>query len=285
MSTVLPDQHEGIRTYQVWLELLTTLSKIPVSSNRITGLQERTQNVVEIIHHTQLTVHACAQYALIPHSEHNVPNKWASRIHMGYGILTIMASIVALVESFIQNYAYNYASRQALRDLSYQDFLHHYTDIVRVWYHIQIFDLLIQMSYLGSFPEQIFARIHLATWTLPGKYRRHMNKCAKKMIKLSFTNSGKFIWKYLEKESHPYKKFVRKVPHDWRQLVQELYFDSWKEQDQYYSDYTYVLLDEYNVALLHMIDAGMNADKTTLLKIYQSGSDSFIEQLFQYYQS
>lgn len=174
--------------------------------------------------------------------------------------------------------------KKMVHTMNYQDFVMTYPHLVLVEYHILLMKTLINLSVQGTFPEQVFARIQLTKMSLPIPFAKFAHKSAKKMYQLCFDVFGNFVWSDLKISCHPYKKFFKKVPQDFRQIALKAYAFQDIIQLEYLSDFANLIDTPYNNTLIKIINAGMHGDVLQLQLVAQAYlQDTIVQRLASWY--
>lgn len=174
------------------------------------------------------------------------------------------------------------AYKKRLKEMSYDDFKDNFSELLSIEERIISIQNLLQLSESGTFPEQIYARIHLVRSQLPFPYDTITDICVKKYYETNFDEQGRFIWKESGNAKRCYKKFYSKVPQDFRALVscsKKLQYVK-KERPSMASVKTENI---YNQTLLDMVHEGIKENFPTLHKILRSRYDALLEKLYRYY--
>ena len=173
--------------------------------------------------------------------------------------------------------------KKMIESLTYQDFLQDYPELVIALYHISIMKTLIELSISGAFPQQVFARIQLVKMSLPPPYDKYANKCSYKLFKHSFHQNGCFKWVEIGNFNHPYKKFYKKVPQDFKGVA--YYASSFPEVicEEYVTPQEEIVSNDYNDRLISIVYAGIKQDKDFLKELSQKYKDGLIQKMCRYY--
>jgi len=173
--------------------------------------------------------------------------------------------------------------KRMIESMTYEEFTIDYPQLVIVCCHVSIMKALIALSASGTFPQQIFARIQLVKMSLPQPYEKYANKCAKKLYQRSFDSNGCFQWVDMSVTAHPYKKFYKKVPQDFKGIAYCAQSFPSIINEEYLTPYAVSVANDYNDVLIHMIYAGMQQEKDRLYELRQMYDDSLVQRLYQYY--
>ncbi len=173
--------------------------------------------------------------------------------------------------------------KRMIESMTYEEFTIDYPQLMIVLCHVSIMKRLIALTISGTFPQQVFARIQLVKMSLPQPYERYANKCAKKLYTHSFDSKGYFKWVDMCVGVHPYKKFDKKVPQSFKDIVYYAQSFPLVINEEYLTPYAASVTNDYNDVLIHMIYAGMQQNKDQLYELSQMYDDSLVQRLYQYY--
>jgi len=209
--------------------------------------------------------------------------RYESRFIRSKNIVQIILTAWLFCREVIDIWKEKHKQWKVIDAMSHDFFLNHYPQVAMLECLILIMDLLIILSYQGSLPEQIFARIKLVSMKLPYPYDRYTEKYAKKLYKKSFDDYGRLMLSSLSYFFHPYKKFYKKVEHDWHALVMKM--EQWVDLDfmALNSSYNNIVDNDYNRTLLEIIDFGMKKDIKNIKKLYKKNQNNLIDILVIYY--
>lgn len=170
-----------------------------------------------------------------------------------------------------------------IQNLRYDDFTSEFPELLVAEYHILRIQKMLQFSKYGTFPEQVFARIHLVQMSLFEPYDKVLNKCAKKLIETSFDKYCRFVWKDVDVAKDSYKKFYTKVPQNWKDIIKYVEQVPVSFACQYDSKYATKVQNDYNQTLLDIIYAGIDKNFPLLKKLCRKYYDKLTTKLYEYY--
>ena len=210
-------------------------------------------------------------------------NQNASKLLSAIPYVKISLSCFLVLSEVVRWYRGYQFKKNLIELLSYEEFVEKYPHLVHILYSIKLIHSLVKLSSFGTLPQKVFSRIQLVKMALPKPFDKAMNECAKKLYQHSFDARGRFQLIDYDALDHPYTKFYDKVPQDFKDLC--WYEDSFlivSAQD-FESEYVLSIENDYNNALIEMIDAGMNNRLDEVLRFKQKYSDRLMNQLYQYY--
>lgn len=197
-------------------------------------------------------------------------------------IKSSLSCILAFIELARMYKGYR-ENKRKINLMTYEDFIIDFPHLVIALQHVLIMRSLIALDASGTFPQQIFARIHLAKMSLPLPYADYANSCAQQLYTLSFDKKNHFIWVDISMVGHVYKKFYKKVPQDFKRIVLEAQCFPEEIHKEYLSPYAVFIDNDYNNTLIDMIYAGIKQDYEQLYVLSQKYSDGLVNRLYRYY--
>lgn len=174
--------------------------------------------------------------------------------------------------------------KKFVNSMTYADFVTNFSHLVLVEYHVLLMKTLISLSQTGNLGQRVFARLTLTKMSLPYPFEKFANKAAKKMYKKSFDKFGNFVLIELSDKKHPYKKFIKKVAQDWKEIALRAQSFSEIIEPEYCSTVASLIDTPYNNALIEIIHAGMKGDFEKIKQIRQPfDGDGLMKRLEQFY--
>lgn len=199
-----------------------------------------------------------------------------------YPTNTALAFCCLVFDAYKQLCAY-FHLRQAVKQFSYSDFLELYPDLVFFEEQVARIRSLLFLSRYGTMPEQILGRLMLVKSSLSYPYDQVAYRCARKLYKLSFDKEGRFVWLEDDPAARAYKKFFKKVPQNYKNIIRGHKAYQSHIEFAYQDNLTAQVNNVYNQRLLDVIYAGIQRNYPRLRVLCRQGYDVLIEKLYEYY--
>lgn len=275
-TTVVADDHAGITVYET--------------------VQKQLQHYVTVMKDRQVDrTHLAASYDQAITNVHNVSEfvttciSTSSVLKNGSAMVKCNAALqlamvsYAVLQGFIDLWQMKKQFYQEHLQMQYYDAIMKYPFLGIMQYQIIMMDQLIKMCVSGTFPERVFAKIHLAGMMLPEPYQHKTKKWSKKLYKQAFDEQSILMDAASFQQDHPYKKFSKKIIQDWRLLLFKVHKMPTEMMPFYVTPWHSAVNNPQNQMLLELINAGRFNDAVRLQNLCEHNHNLIAQNLCAFY--